>query len=74
MFKGHGVDRRFRQTAARHGNPASLLTDNGAVFTGRHGRVALEITLHARKISFQHCQPYHPQTCDKIERFASTRR
>jgi transposase InsO family protein len=75
VFKGHDVDRRFQQTAARHGNPASLLTDNGAVFTGRsrgHGRVALEITLHARGISFQHCRPYHPQTCGKVERFHQT--
>jgi transposase InsO family protein len=72
VFKGHDVDRRFRQTAARHGNPASLLTDNGAVFTGRHGRVALEITLNARGISFQQCRPYHPQTCGKIERFHQT--
>jgi hypothetical protein len=51
VFKGHDIHRRFQQTTARHGNPASLLTDNGAVFTGRsrgHGRVALEVTLHAR--------------------------
>jgi transposase InsO family protein len=75
VFKGHDVDRRFRETTATCGNPASLLTDNGAVFTGRsrgHGRVALEVTLHARGISFRHSRPYHPQTCGKVERFHQT--
>jgi transposase InsO family protein len=75
VFKGHDVDRRFRETAGSYGNPASLLTDNGAVFTGRsrgHGRVALEVTLHTRGISFRHSRPYHPQTCGKVERFHQT--
>jgi transposase InsO family protein len=74
-FKGPDVDRRFRETAAAHGNPACLLTDNGAVFTGRsrgQGRVALEVTLHALGISSRHSRPYHPQTCGKIERFHQT--
>ena len=75
MFKGRDVERRFRQTAATYGDPASLLTDNGAVFTGAprgHGRVALEVTLHARGIGFRHSRPYHPQTCGKVERFHQT--
>ncbi len=75
VFSGHDVDRRFRDTADTHGNPASLLTDNGAVFTGRsrgQGRVALEVTLHACGISFRHSRPYHPQTCGKVERFHQT--
>jgi hypothetical protein len=36
---------------------ASMLSDNGAVFTGRFrgtGRVVLELTLHARGIRFRH--------------------
>ena len=52
-----------------------MLSDNGAVFTGRTrggGRVALEVTLHARGISFRHSRPYHPQTCGKVERFHQT--
>ena len=52
-----------------------MLTDNGAVFTGqprRQGRVALEVTLHERGISFRHSRPYHPQTCGKVERFHQT--
>jgi transposase InsO family protein len=77
VFKGRDVDRRFRAIAAEHGDPASVLTDNGAVFTGRsrgHGRVALEVTLHARGISFRHSRPYHPQTCGKVERFHQTQK
>jgi transposase InsO family protein len=75
VFKGHDVDLQFRALAASYGNPASLLTDNGAVFTGaprRHGRVALEITLAFRGIRFDHSRPYHPQTCGKVERFHQT--
>jgi transposase InsO family protein len=74
-FKGQDVDRRFGETAAVYGNPASLLSDNAAVFTGqprRYGRVALELTLAARGISFRHSRPYHPQTCGKVERFHQT--
>ncbi len=74
-FKGPDVDRRFRQTAASYGHPASVLSDNGAVFTGaprRHGRVALELTLATRGIRFDHSRPYHPQTCGKVERFHQT--
>ena len=52
-----------------------MLTDNGAVFTGRyrgHGRGILELTLHARGVRFSHSRPYHPQTCGKVERFHQT--
>jgi transposase InsO family protein len=75
VFKSADVDRRFRATADLHGYPTSLLTDNGAVFTGRSrgaGRVALEVTLHAAGVAFRHCRPYHPQTCGKVERFHQT--
>jgi transposase InsO family protein len=74
-FKARDVNNSFAKAAAAHGNPASLLSDNGAVFTGRYrgtGRVALEVTLHSRGISFRHCRPYHPQTCGKVERFHQT--
>jgi hypothetical protein len=52
-----------------HGDLAGLLTDNGAVFTGRYrggGRVALGITLHARGVVLSHSRPCHPQTCGKV--------
>jgi transposase InsO family protein len=75
VFKGRDVDTAFRHAAATYGNPASLLSDNGAVFTGRYrrlGRVALEVTLNERGIRFTHSRPYHPQTCGKVERFHQT--
>ncbi|MDX6238976.1 MAG: hypothetical protein QOG10_3791 [Kribbellaceae bacterium] len=75
VFTSPAVDALYRATASEYGDPAGVLTDNGAVFTGRyrgHGRVALEVTLHARGVLFTHCRPYHPQTCGKVERFHQT--
>jgi transposase InsO family protein len=75
VFKAPDVDAVFRQAAAVHGDPASVLSDNGAVFTGRYrgrGRVVLEVTLATRGIAFTHSRPYHPQTCGKVERFHQT--
>ena len=75
VFKARDVNNSFSKAVAAYGNPASLLSDNGAVFTGRYrgtGRVALEVTLHSCGIRFQHCRPYHPQTCGKVERFHQT--
>jgi transposase InsO family protein len=72
VFKATDVDVCFAEAAQRYGEPASVLSDNGAVYTGRyrHGaRVALELTLNARGIAFRHSRPYHPQTCGKVERF-----
>jgi transposase InsO family protein len=61
----------------RWGMPAEVLTDNGAVFTGRQrgqGRVALEVQLGQRGIRTSHSRPYHPQTCGKVERFHQTQK
>ena len=74
-FRAADVVTVFRQAASQHGLPASMLSDNGAVFTGKprgHGRVALEIELAALHISFRHSRAYHPQTCGKVERFHQT--
>jgi transposase InsO family protein len=71
-FTGPEVDRAFRRATTRHGNPAAVLTDNGAVFTGLArggGRVTLEKTLQARGIRPVHTRAYHPQTNGKVERF-----
>ena len=56
------------------GLPASLLSDNAAVFTGRtrRGKVFLELELERLGIVFKHSTPYHPQTCGKVERFHQT--
>jgi transposase InsO family protein len=64
----------FHKAAATHGFPASVLTDNGAVFTGtpRGGRSAMEVTLASLGISHRRSRTYHPQTCGKVERFHQT--
>jgi len=75
IFTAGDVDTVFTAATSTYGDPAGLLSDNGAVFTGapRHGgRVALEVTCHTRGIRFDHSRPYHPQTCGKVERFHQT--
>jgi transposase InsO family protein len=67
----------FRAAAARHGPPASTLTDNGMVFTtrlsgGRGGRNAFEHELRRRGITQKNGKPNHPQTQGKVERFQQT--
>jgi transposase InsO family protein len=56
------------------GLPASLLTDNGCIYTAayRGGYSALESELFALGIAPKHSRPYHPQTCGKVERFHQT--
>ena len=64
----------FHEAAEQHRFPASMLTDNGAIFTAesRHGRCAMENELARLGISYKHSRPYHPQTCGKVERFHQT--
>jgi transposase InsO family protein len=74
---GGDVVTSFRTAFARWGLPASVLTDNGAIFTAKQrgeGRVALEVELGALGIRFDHSRPYHPQTCGKVERFHQTQK
>jgi transposase InsO family protein len=56
------------------GLPASLLTDNGCIFTAAHrgGYSAFESELFSLGIAARHSSPYHPQTCGKVERFHQT--
>jgi transposase InsO family protein len=75
VFKAPDVDRVFRDIACQHGDPAAVLTDNGAIFTGLArggGRVILERTLHERGIRPVRTRAYHPQTNGKVERFHQT--
>jgi transposase InsO family protein len=74
VYKAGDVVTGFRKAADRHGLPASVLADNGAVFTAvyRHGVVVLESELLALGIIYSHSRPYHPQTCGKVERFHQT--
>jgi transposase InsO family protein len=74
VTRGGDVVASFHRAFARHGLPASVLTDNAAVFTGAPrggGRCAIEVELGALGIRFFHSSPYHP-TCGKVERFHQT--
>lgn len=67
----------FRAAIARHGPPASTLTDNGMVFTtrlsgGKGGRNAFEHELRALGVIQKNSRPNHPTTCGKVERFQQT--
>ncbi len=64
----------FHQCAEKWGFPASVLSDNGCVYTAWHrgGRSAMESELLALGITYKHSRPYHPQTCGKVERFHQT--
>ncbi len=64
----------FHKTAELHGLPASLLSDNGAVFTAtpRKGKVLLQTELQQLGIARKNSRPYHPQTCGKVERLHQT--
>jgi transposase InsO family protein len=75
VFKAGDVVASFHGAAATHGLPASLLTDNGAVFTAGPrggGRCAIEVECDLLGIRLVHSSPYHPQTCGKVERFHQT--
>ncbi len=64
----------FRFATSLHGAPASLLTDNGAVFTAtpRGGKVLLQSEMERLGIAAKNSRPYHPQTCGKVERLHQT--
>jgi transposase InsO family protein len=67
----------FTEPAAQHGFPASVLTDNGMVYTtrfsgGRGGRNGLETQLQRLNIVQKNSRPNHPTTCGKVERFQQT--
>jgi len=64
----------FNQTASLQGFPASVLTDNGMVYTTRFsgGRNRLETRLVDLGVDQKHSRPNHPTTCGKVERFHQT--
>jgi transposase InsO family protein len=74
VVKAPDVVRVFHTAATTWGYPASVLSDNGAVFTAKYrsGIGAMESELCALGITFKHSRPYHPQTCGKVERFHQT--
>ncbi len=72
--KAQDVVDTFHKAGSLHGLPASLLSDNGAVFTAtpRRGKVLLQTELQRLGIASKNSRPYHPQTCGKIERLHQT--
>jgi transposase InsO family protein len=64
----------FTAAIARYGTPASMLTDNGCIYTAKHrgGKVVMETLTEALGMTYKHSSPYHPQTCGKVERFHQT--
>jgi transposase InsO family protein len=74
IFTAIAVRDGFRTAFTHRGLPASVLTDNGMVFTARlasrpGGRTALQTELATLGIAYRNSRPYHPQTCGKVERF-----
>jgi transposase InsO family protein len=68
------VVRLFFATTDLYGLPASVLSDNGAIYTStyRGSHSGLEIELAQLGIRFKHGKPYHPQTQGKVERYHQT--
>jgi transposase InsO family protein len=72
--KAGDVRSTFQRTCEHYGVPASVLTDNGAIFNGRSrgGRTSFESDLLRLGVLYKHSTPYHPQTCGKVERWHRT--
>lgn len=72
--KAGDVVHAFYAASNQFGLPASLLSDNAAVFTARSrgGKVLLELELERLGVLVKHSTPYHPQTCGKVERLHQT--
>lgn len=64
----------FEKACAAYGPPASVLTDNAAIFSARYrkGRNAFELCLSTWGVLYKNSRPYHPQTCGKVERWHAT--
>jgi transposase InsO family protein len=74
VTKATDVAEIFIAAAQSHGTPASVLTDNGCIYTAkdRGGKVMMETLLATLGVTYKHSSPYHPQTCGKVERFHQT--
>jgi transposase InsO family protein len=75
ITRGPDVVDDFLTAFSQWGTPATVLTDNGAIFTAKQrgdGRTALQIALGELGVKYVTSRPYHPQTCGKVERFHQT--
>ena len=72
--KAPDVRRVFSRCCQDFGTPASVLTDNGAIYNARSrmGRTGFESDLDQLGVLYKHSTPYHPQTCGKVERWHKT--
>jgi transposase InsO family protein len=68
VTKATDVAEIFTSAIERHGAPASILTDNGCIYTAKHrgGKVVMETLTEALGVTYKHSSPYHPQTCGKV--------
>src|ERR1017187_4695642 len=71
---GPDVRRVFARSCDVFNTPASVLSDNGAIYNARSrgGRSGFESDLLTRRVLYKHSTPYHPQTCGKVERWHRT--
>src|SRR3954470_5673976 len=62
--KAADVVETFHLAASELGVPASMLTDNRALFTteNRNAAYAMELELLSLGVDYKHSRPYHPQT------------
>jgi transposase InsO family protein len=74
VTKATDVAEVFCAATDHYGVPASVLTDNGCIYTAKHrgGKVVMETLLETLGVTYKHSSPYHPQTCGKVERFHQT--
>jgi transposase InsO family protein len=75
ITRGPDVVDDFLAAFTQWGTPATVLTDNGAIFTAKQrgdGRTALQIALGELGVKYVTSRPYHPQTCGKVERLHQT--
>jgi len=72
--KAPDLRRVFASCVSAFGTPASVLTDNGAIYNAhsRRGRTGFESDLLERGVLYKHSAPEHPQTCGKVERWHKT--
>lgn len=66
----------FCRGVSRWGVPAEFLNDNGRAWISGEGSepVVFQANLAHLGVHQIHSQPYHPQTCGKVERFHQTQR
>jgi transposase InsO family protein len=70
VTKVHDVVATFHEAGGRWGYPASVLTDNAAIFTAaaRRGTNVFETELKQKGIVYRHSRPYHPADSSSVRK------